>query len=382
MRSHSLWPLCAVLLLGACGSKPAAVNTGLDSLAEGDPPARSAAANASASVKPVDPGQQAALDLQQVLDQMESRERNRAGAPSSPPPSPPPIPSVSLAEAAGRDSPPAPPEAKAEPEPEMVVQAAPKPLDQRISDAAVVLVDLLRQQSLESPEPARAYVALAALEALRPGSLPDVHTPDGKNVNKVAPSEWRAAEALRDLVIGMTTGSAAGNESELADLLDDLALRLGALQQIRIRTARLCSRVEGFGQYTPFSGNRFLQGRTNRVIVYAEVDRFAHRPSQAADTAAGGTGGEWTVDLSQELNLYHDADTILAWRRPEERVVETSHNKRRDFYVIQMIDLPPTLTVGAYNLKVIMRDKTSGAAAEALIPIQIVADAALAQRPN
>jgi hypothetical protein len=55
--------------------------------------------------------------------------------------------------------------------------------------------------------------------------------------------------------------------------------------------------------------------------------------------------------------------------------VDTSRNKRRDFYLINRIELPSTLSIGRYQLKVIMRDLVSGAEAEAIIPIEIVAEA-------
>ena len=84
------------------------------------------------------------------------------------------------------------------------------------------------------------------------------------------------------------------------------------------------------------------------------------------------------MNLSQALQLYHDADGTLAWSRPEEEVIETSRNKRRDFYLVNDITFPPTLTIGAYRLKVIMRDKVSGQVEERVIPFEVVADAALA----
>jgi hypothetical protein len=141
-----------------------------------------------------------------------------------------------------------------------------------------------------------------------------------------------------------------------------------------LRTA-LCTRVEGFGRFDPYSTSTFVQGRTLRAIVYVELDGFATRPARDSDPVMSNVaiGDQVSVDLTQSLSLYHDADDLLAWHRPARGVIETSRNKRRDFYLIQQIDLPPTLTVGRYNLKVTVTDRTTQAQAEAIIPIEIVA---------
>jgi hypothetical protein len=42
-----------------------------------------------------------------------------------------------------------------------------------------------------------------------------------------------------------------------------------------------------------------------------------------------------------------------------------------------MIELPATLSIGRYNLKVTVTDRTTGAQAERVLPIEVVADARL-----
>jgi hypothetical protein len=81
-----------------------------------------------------------------------------------------------------------------------------------------------------------------------------------------------------------------------------------------------------------------------------------------------------SVDLSQSLSLYQDQGGLLSWHRPARPVIETSRNKRRDFYIIQQIELPSGLSIGRYNLKVTIKDRTSGGEAETILPITIVAD--------
>lgn len=142
---------------------------------------------------------------------------------------------------------------------------------------------------------------------------------------------------------------------------------------LRITDAKLCTRVVGFGDYNELSVNAFLAGSAARVVVYTQVDRFATR---------AGVGGRQTVELSQELDVYHDADGAHCWKRPAQSVSESSRVKRRDFFLTNAIELPPTLTVGKYRLKITMRDLTGNSVAEATIPFSVVADAKLAHTPE
>ena len=76
--------------------------------------------------------------------------------------------------------------------------------------------------------------------------------------------------------------------------------------------------------------------------------------------------------------LFHD-DGSRQWRSAEAVIRDTSRT-RRDFFLVQRIDLPANLSVGKYNLKVTVRDRLAGeggAEAELAVPIQIVADAGL-----
>jgi hypothetical protein len=108
--------------------------------------------------------------------------------------------------------------------------------------------------------------------------------------------------------------------------------------------------------------------------VYVELDNFTH----SAAAGPGGTTG-YKVSLEQQIQLFHDADGVLAWRTPSEKVEDFSRNRRREFYTVQIIELPATLTVGAYRLKVTVEDTATGAVSERILPIEIVADPGLAQ---
>lgn len=156
---------------------------------------------------------------------------------------------------------------------------------------------------------------------------------------------------------------------------------------LALPTVALCRRVESFGRYTPFTSNRFLAGRVNPAIVYAEVDHFTQLAAADLDiTSLPGLGaldpGSLLVELSISTELFH-ADGSRQWRSGEAVVRDQARTRRRDFYLVQRIDLPANLSVGRYNLKVTVRDRLASGSGggrpevESIIPIQIVADAGL-----
>lgn len=189
---------------------------------------------------------------------------------------------------------------------------------------------------------------------------------------------------IRNLLLA-SAGVGPDDQPAAQRSLEEQAAALRAAPGLSITQATLARRVTGFGQLTAFSGSNFLVGRAHTVLVYVEVDRFAHRavsPDETPTAAPNTTDGTplWSVELAQELHLYHDADGLLAWKTPEQNTRDLSLRQRRDHYLVQRVELPANLSVGAYRLKVIVRDRVADAVAEATIPIQIVADPALVSR--
>jgi len=244
-----------------------------------------------------------------------------------------------------------------------------QPEEERRDRLVADLAATLRAEADRAELPLREYTALAALEMLRPGVASDP-----ASIPSLTPREVELLGAWRDLFrrADVELRRADGGLGALTTAVGELAQRMSEWETLQITSAELCTKVEGFGQYTPLPHGRMLAGRRNRVIVYVEVDHFTH---QASSGEAGEPG--YLVELSQELSLYHDADGLLAWRQPRQRIRDFSRNQRRDFFVVQLIDLPETLTVGKYRLKVTMRDEATGAVAEEILPIEVVGDAAL-----
>ncbi|MBL8763511.1 MAG: hypothetical protein JNM07_04495 [Phycisphaerae bacterium] len=355
-----------------------------------DPDPSAAAAESPA---PADPIEKAAGDLQGLFDQLSSDQSELAAlnaATGKPSPSPKTGRNSRATASPERLVFPPPPDAPPEPamdgtSPDAQANA---PADSsgdaaraaRRAELVRELARLLREGAASPDAAARAALAAEALRLIDPDAAGGEETNNGLSDASIA--------AVRELLHEVASGAAASNgagrtASDLAAALRRAADRLSGVEPLDV-TARLCARVESFGRYTPLDSDAFLAGRVNSVLVYVEVTNFTHAPLAEADpgdAAADASGDErWVVELGQELNLYHDADHVLAWRQPEEVVRDVARRKRRDYYLVRRVDLPPTLTVGRFNLKVTVRDLATGSIAEAVLPIRIVADARLTNR--
>lgn len=270
------------------------------------------------------------------------------------------------------------------------------------------LAAALRRRAVEGVSPYEDLSRVAMLEGIAPGVLEGLgDTADADSADLVAilaPSERDALRAARRTARALAESDSA-DPALAADALRAAAESLDQSQDIRIPNAALCTRVDGFARYQTFDSTTFLAGRSNPMIVYAEVDRFRQRPvgnaqsatnanpaltgpsiAPAANTPAvapstpGATAGaRFVVSLTQSLNLYFADGGLLVWRRAPQTITDYSAARFRDFYIIDQIELPPTLAAGAYSLKVIVRDEATGQQTESIIPITLVAEAGLAR---
>jgi hypothetical protein len=210
-------------------------------------------------------------------------------------------------------------------------------------------------------------VALAAIESLRPGVLADLESDSNLLGPRLAEPDRRALIDARDRLLK--------NPDQASQALVRSLSHIAPAARLRIARAELCRRVEGFGRYEPLGTDTFVAGRPIRMIVYTELDGFAARPARQGDPIQPGAplAEQVSVELAQTLTLYHDPSGLQAWHLPAQKVVETARAKRRDFYLIHQIELPATLTVGKYSLKVSVTDKTSGVTDEINLPVNVVA---------
>jgi hypothetical protein len=356
-----LGALCAVLL-NACagnGSKHEPVDTSLLALN----PAKAPEATSLPSAADLEGGDvgsltaQAAVDLQKILDSgvldRAAKHPETASEPDKP---------TTPVEQAG---PPAPTPDTTSPKTDATTAT-----DDPLLELAKRMAALLRGEKTVPDA-----VALAPIEAMQPGVLADLEMPGSALGGKLSVEDRRALTDARDRILAQPGAANEGLVRTLARLAPPAALK--------ISRSVLCTKVDGFGRYVPFNTDTFIVGRPLRAIVYIELDGFMARPACEGDPVQPGLslGEQASVELSQSLTLYHDPSGLQAWRCPAKTAIETSRNKRKDFYLIQTIELPATLTVGRYNLKVTVKDKSSGGEAEAVLPVNVVADAsAVVQR--
>lgn len=401
-------------LLTACAAAPLdpaqAPNTGLSKL---NAPASSASTPSDrrllARIDPDGPltdeqksqlAAQAAADLQAVLDNLQANgQPGQPDQPTQPPkplqsdwglttglgsltPAPQPQPTpVQPDPAPASEPPPAEPAALAAPilptpDPHTLAAAtnawnseAPKPPADPLVDLAANMATLLRTIGVDGSPRIADGVALSAIEAMHPGTVAELDSESSTLAQRLTPDDRAALLAARARVLAKPDEA---NRQLIAALT-----KLTPAAGLKISRAALCTRVQGFGRYDAIKTDTFVAGRPIPLIVYTELDHFSSRPAREGDPAQKSLPltDQQSVELSETLTLYHDPSGLQAWHRPAQRVIETSQRARRDFYLIHQIELPATLSVGRYSLKVTVTDATTGAVDEVNLPINITGDA-------
>ncbi len=227
--------------------------------------------------------------------------------------------------------------------------------------------------ALEAGLPLGPALKAGALEALTPGALERALGELGDD-SPFTPDERALLGAWARL--HRTINLVEADPMDVASALRTAADETAALLPMRIATLDLCTSVDGFGTYTPFfrrdDAVLLASGSARRMIVYAELDRFETR------AVARGSVEGFEVDLTQSIELVHldkgdGAADLVAWRQPAERISDFSRNRRRDFYTLQIIELPGTLSIGRYHLRLTTVDRHTGEEAQAVVPIDVVA---------
>lgn len=245
------------------------------------------------------------------------------------------------------------------------------PADERLNAAADELARALRDRAAASKAPAAEFAALAWLDTIRPGVLGSLET--GPAAKALDPRQTKSVTLARDMAARQRQDPALFNDPErLWKAMTEVAQPITQAKDVRIATAELCTRVDGFGQYETVKDRALLAGVPHSIVVYAEVDGYNLRKTAEAD------GERYTVDMGQAVEVWQDADRPTLQRRwSETSIKDVSRRIRRDFYITSVIELPPNLSVGAYNLKIIVKDRLRNAQAEKTIPFTIIADGAI-----
>ena len=250
---------------------------------------------------------------------------------------------------------------------------------------AVPVIDVSGQTTAKQTKPvpsiAQAYSQL--LEAVRHGDDSNLSkalaaatlAPIGPHgeldwslLNKLSPEDQQRIKnyhrAVSMLHAQLLSGEGEMDREAIAGGLDQLY----GDRPVTIRNIRLCEKVMGYGVYDAFPDHTFVAGREQKLIVYVELDNFEPMQNQA--------GGGYEVRLRQELELY-ESNGFEVWSHEPVVITDVSQNKRRDFFVVQLVTLPAQLRMGQYHLKIRVYDENGGTRDEASLELRLVADGAL-----
>jgi hypothetical protein len=236
-------------------------------------------------------------------------------------------------------------------------------------ELAKLLAESLAKQSAESSAPLREWLAFAALAVTNPSlELPADFAVD------LLPSERERVEKAHAGFAALGAALAGGAESLDRAVADRLIAALTGGPKLTIPKVALCTRVEGFGRYTPLANQKFLARANTRFIVYTELAGFT---SDLAD-------GNFVTRLATRVSIQSERDGIDVWQRSPEwtPVVDSSGVRRSEFFLCEIVPMSEYLSVGSYQLKVEVRDESTGAIATSTVPIHIVADPAMAAVTN
>lgn len=227
------------------------------------------------------------------------------------------------------------------------------------TELSQLLANAFAANSEGTMDPMRVWFIYASLAV----SNPDIKLPEGWSTDLV-PAE-------RDRVLAAHAGFAALGKSfrDGATNVDTatrqaLVAALTGEPALTIPRVDLCSKVVGYGDYSPIGRRNFLQGSNNRVIVYSELDGFKSNLEN----------GKWTTRLATRVSIIASNGNSSAWSRTPEwtEVVDTADNRRSEFFLGEIIPINANLAMGNYFVRVEVKDLASGATTSSIVPFKVL----------
>ncbi len=195
---------------------------------------------------------------------------------------------------------------------------------------------------------------------------------DGDDLAGLDATSRETVQRYQQLLLLLDEQLRAGKPLTDREAIDRLLDGLVTSPPLTIRALKLCKRVTSYGVYEEFADTSILAGREFSAVLYVELDHFK---LTKLDT------GKHQARVAQEVELLSDADGLVVWKQPKVQIVDESVNRRRDFFLVQMIRLPSRLTVGKYRLRARVTDEATGSVGEQSIPLKVVADTRLIAQP-
>jgi len=236
-----------------------------------------------------------------------------------------------------------------------ISRPAPPSMRENPATADELLTKLSRAVK-DDPKNLSAHLDLQLLHLLLGHATPQM--------DSIAPLAAEDRELIAAVLDGINNFRAT-TRSEFGGLLGrkikpllEMVDRLRAQSDLRVANLALCFRVDGFGNYEPVT--HFTANREYPLILYCEIENFSSHLN----------GNKyWETNLTQECLLYNASGQRI-WEDKRTAIADSCRNRRRDFFVVKMIRIPP-LTAGQYSLKVTITDPASNRGTQATLPIQI-----------
>ena len=115
---------------------------------------------------------------------------------------------------------------------------------------------------------------------------------------------------------------------------------------LQIPTIALCTRVARFGLYDEMPADFLRPYQANRIILYCEIKNFTSEHEES---------GQYHTLLTARFELF-TSDGRSLWQHEENKLEDYSRKPREDFFLSQIITLPPGMAPGDYVLKVTITD--------------------------
>jgi len=122
---------------------------------------------------------------------------------------------------------------------------------------------------------------------------------------------------------------------------------------LAITAAKLCKKVERFGVYEEIKPLRFPAGQPNRAILYCELENYTLLEADKAEQ------DRFLVRLIQDVEIFNSKGQLV-YQKANANIRHTSQQPPKDFFLVQLLDLPARLPPGKYRLKVSVKDSSSG----------------------
>lgn len=147
----------------------------------------------------------------------------------------------------------------------------------------------------------------------------------------------------------------------MLDQVESLSSLVSDYADLEIPVVVLCSEVVMFGVYESLPSYVFEAGRASEAILYIEVENLG---------ATKEDNGLFRSELATRLALMTQSGETI-WQHQEDEIVDQCRRRRRDFFIAQRVRIPATLVAGDYVLKIVVEDRVSAKANEAVLPIEV-----------